>query len=166
MDRFDASRLRILDDFNVTASMNVKSIAPESSTTDIEVDVEPLVLRLSLRDIFTCYANFYKGSLSCLATMRSLLRMKNPKESKRLKPHPQVLSANVDRPPQLHVVTNQEFLSQRNVNKEKATSTRQTTLRREDLKAHIDGFRLVLIGDQHELPFLDWSVESFGSERA
>ena len=37
-------------------------------------------------------------------------------------------------------------------------------LKREEMKVNFDGMRVVLIGDTHELPILDWSVKKFGVE--
>jgi vacuolar protein sorting-associated protein 13A/C len=34
-------------------------------------------------------------------------------------------------------------------------------VKREELKADIEGMRVILIGDQHELPLLDLSVRKF-----
>ncbi|KAK1090494.1 Vacuolar protein sorting-associated protein 13, partial [Friedmanniomyces endolithicus] len=37
-------------------------------------------------------------------------------------------------------------------------------LKREELRIQMEGIRVVLIGDLHELPILDWSVAKFGVE--
>ncbi|KAI6937018.1 vacuolar protein sorting-associated protein 13, partial [Hortaea werneckii] len=49
MDQFDTSKLRILDDFSIQTSLDMRSQAKDSSLMSIHVDIEPLVLRLSLR---------------------------------------------------------------------------------------------------------------------
>src|SRR5438046_3045488 len=47
MDRFEDTRLRILDDFSLQMSMD----SSKPNVTSVHLDMEPLVLRLSLRDI-------------------------------------------------------------------------------------------------------------------
>ncbi|KAJ6198671.1 LOW QUALITY PROTEIN: vacuolar protein sorting-associated protein 13a [Bipolaris maydis] len=51
MDRFETNRMRILDDFSIQSALDMRNQGSKSSMTSITVDIEPLVLRLSLRDI-------------------------------------------------------------------------------------------------------------------
>ncbi len=51
MDKFETSRLRILDDSHFELSVDSRAQDKGSALTSIDVHVEPLVLRLSLRDI-------------------------------------------------------------------------------------------------------------------
>src|SRR5204862_2278772 len=62
MDQFENTRLRILDDFSITTSLDMRSEIKGSSLTSIFVDVEPLVLRLSLRDILLAMQIFQRAS--------------------------------------------------------------------------------------------------------
>ena len=62
MDRFEDNRLRILDDFSIQTSLDMRSQGKDSSLTSINVDIEPLVLRLSLRDILLAMQIFNRAS--------------------------------------------------------------------------------------------------------
>lgn len=165
MDRFDDTRLRIIDNFSIQMSMD----SSQPSVTNIHVDVEPLVLRVSLRDILLAMQ---------IITKASEMSSSEPKEHK---PGPAEEKAKELRAAGLK----QRTASGRGPST-LAARTRAVTktsgrspgraLRHDDRKAHdvtnppqrleemtaaFDGFRVVLIGDLHELPILDWSVKKF-----
>ena len=62
MDKFETSRLRILDDFTLEMSVDSRAQEKGSALTSIEVHLEPLVLRLSLRDILMAIQIVNKAS--------------------------------------------------------------------------------------------------------
>ena len=62
MDQFETNRLRILDDVSIQMSMDSRSRGKDTSLTSISVEIEPLVLRLSLRDILLALQIVNKAS--------------------------------------------------------------------------------------------------------
>lgn len=165
MDRFDDTRLRILDNFSIQMSMD----SSQPSVTNIHVDVEPLVLRVSLRDILLAMQ---------IITKASEMSSSEPKEHK---PGPAEEKARELRAAGLKQRTTSgrgpSTLAARTraVTKSSgkgsgkplrhddrtAHDVTRAPQRLEELTATIDGFRVVLIGDLHELPILDLSVKKF-----
>lgn len=163
MDRFEDSRLRILDDFSLSLSMD----SSKENLSSIHVDVEPLVLRLSLRDILLATQIVTKAS--------ELSGNDNQGESK--------LSASDEKSRQLKR-SGDGSLKRRSASgkgmsktaKTKAATTappkqtqpsvKQLIAKHEELSATLEGMRVILIGDLHELPILDLSVKGFTTTAA
>ncbi|KAK8093549.1 hypothetical protein PG997_000234 [Apiospora hydei] len=172
MDKFEASRLRVLDDFSIQMSMD----SSQPNTTNMHLDIDPLILRVSLRDILLVLQIVSKAS---------------------------ELSANEPEPPQQPSASDKkakqlrdEGLKQRSASgrgqstiakRSKGTKTIGTVTtrtrkgsqppqpvhdvnkgpkRHEEMTASIDGIRVVLIGDLHELPILDMNIKSFSASAA
>lgn len=171
MDRFEDSRLRIIDDFSIQMSMD----SSKPDLTSLHIDIEPLILRVSLRDILIALQIISKASeLSG-----------NDEEDKSKK------SGAADK--------KAKELSQRGMKQRTASGKGGSTVagkaksgkatatlgglsksnprgggssgephdiakkprQREELTATIDGIRVVVIGDLHELPILDLSIKDF-----
>ncbi|KNB01705.1 hypothetical protein FOXG_04892 [Fusarium oxysporum f. sp. lycopersici 4287] len=160
MDKFETSRLRIIDDFSVQLSMD--SSKPQA--TDIHVDIEPLVLRLSLRDILLVLQIVSKASEL------------SGNEPKQVKETPAEQKARELR----HAGMKQRSASGRGqstiAGRSKVTATSHAITHAdnkgktpeqiaqknyETLSATVDGIRVVLIGDVHELPILDLGIKNF-----
>ncbi|KAF2103644.1 vacuolar protein sorting-associated protein 13 [Rhizodiscina lignyota] len=147
MDQFETTRLRILDDFSIQTSLDMRNQGKESSLTSINVDIEPLVLRLSLRDILLAMQIFTRASE--MNSDEGKMADEGPKKLKQIE-------------------------SQSKSERQKSTLGGSTTnrrqesasgvIRREEMKISMQGIRVVLIGDKHELPMLDWSVKAFAVE--
>ncbi|KAG9251666.1 uncharacterized protein F5Z01DRAFT_260241 [Emericellopsis atlantica] len=158
MDKFETSRLRIIDDFSVQMSMD----SSQALTTSIHVEVEPLILRLSLRDILLAVQIFSKaGELSGNEPS------KQPKETSAEQKARELRNAGlkqksgsgrgqstIAKTKGSRSVTHHDGKSPK---KPVATAPR----RHEELSATIEGVRVVLIGDLHELPILDIGVKDF-----
>jgi vacuolar protein sorting-associated protein 13A/C len=161
MDRFDDTRLRIIDDFSVKMSMD----SSQPSLTQIHADIEPLILRLSLRDILLVMQTVTKasemsGSTSATATKASDQKAKQLKGSS-LKQR--TASGK-----------GQSTLAARTRRTSKSAGSRslrggapvphdiaKPASRYEGLTLTVEGVRVVLLGDIHELPILDMSVKNF-----
>ncbi|TVY40931.1 Vacuolar protein sorting-associated protein [Lachnellula occidentalis] len=159
MDRFEDTRLRVLDDFSMQMSMD--SSKPDA--TSIQLDVEPLVLRLSLRDILLAIQIVSKAS--------ELTGSGDDGDDKKA-------SASDVKAKQLKG-TDSGSLKRRTASGKAGTTVKksksvmvvphsgnqatgkQVVRKHEELTATLDGLRLILIGDLHELPILDVSVKSF-----
>lgn len=167
MDRFEDSRLRIIDDFSIQLSMD----SSKPDLTSLHIDIEPLILRLSLRDILLALQIISKASE---------LSGNDDKKGDRT-------GAAEQKAKELGQA-GQAGLKQRTASgkgastvagKAKSTKTRGTVSgkslsasgqphdlakkpkRREEMTATIDGIRVVLIGDLHELPIIDLSIKDF-----
>ncbi|KAL6231310.1 hypothetical protein BDW75DRAFT_48238 [Aspergillus navahoensis] len=165
MDKFETSRLRILDDFTVELSMDSRPQDRGASLTSIDVHVEPLVLRLSLRDILMAIQIVNKASE--MRAERTLLaetgETKALPENKGTSGSRSRRKSSVGKQTSAAATKRSHRLSIGAVNTidRKPVNKRTVVLQREELKAQVDGIRVILIGDLHDLPLLDWSVKKF-----
>ena len=164
MDKFDTSRLRILDDFTIQMSMDNRSQGKKSSLTSISVEVEPLVLRLSLRDILLALQIINKAS----AMNNENSGKVEDTEPQKIKEIKGTTAASTNRksvggkPTSTAAKrTNKSTTAEKSAKAGKAATQSSIVMRREEMTATIDGIRVILIGDLHELPLLDWSVKKF-----
>ncbi|KAH7312762.1 hypothetical protein B0I35DRAFT_481183 [Stachybotrys elegans] len=159
MDKFETSHLRIIDDFSVQLSMD----SSQPLKNSIHLEVEPLILRLSLRDI--------------LLALQIITRASELSDNETKKPSETVAEQKAK---QLrNVGLKQKTASGRGqttvVSKSKGTKTAISggqsnqvqrkpppgPKRHEELSATLEGVRVVLIGDTHELPILDIGIKDF-----
>lgn len=162
MDKFDNSRLRVLDDFSISTSLDVRSRDEKSSITNISVEVEPLVLRLSLRDVLLVMQIVSKASElsnsndSTANTVQSQTSLK-----------PAVTSTQRRKSSNAAGKSAQSIKTMKRDDKPLplvAAQQGSTILKREEMNVRLGGMRIVLIGDLHELPMLDWSVNEFSMD--
>lgn len=156
MDKFESSRLRIIDDFSIQLNMDSSKV----NATSIHLDIEPLILRLSLRDILLVLQIISKASeLSGGDT-------KDPEESLAKQKARQLRKAGLK----------QRAASGKTSTMGKTRGTKTIATRaprnqshiqtvappqQEELSATVEGVRVVLIGDLHELPILDIGIKEF-----
>ena len=160
MDRFDTSRLRILDDFSITMSMDSRSKGKQSTLTSISVDIEPLVLRLSLRDILLALQIVNKASEMSDQVSGGDDDSKDPAPGKLKDLQGKTLKSTKKastHPAQSHRSAVTKHSAQASAPKRQGS----ILMKREEMTATIEGIRVVLIGDLHELPMFDWSVKKF-----
>jgi vacuolar protein sorting-associated protein 13A/C len=166
MDRPETSQLRILDDFSIRTSLDMRSSGEASSVVDINVDIDPLVLRLSLRDIKLIMDIFAKaseiaadGELNISSEHpKQLTVSKAPSSTMSKSKARSSLTASTVRGPAAKSISSKQS-RQTEVEKRPKSSA---IMSREEMEINIDGIRVVLIGDKHELPMIDWSVKKFG----
>jgi len=165
MDRFDDSRLRIIDDFSVQMSMDTS----KPFVTNIHADIEPLILRLSLRDILLVMQTITKASELSGGETKHPNGKASDQKAKQLK------AAGLKQ--RTASGKGASTLAQQTVARSKSGLNPNTASQRgqqpqphdvvkapsryEELTATIDGIRVVLIGDLHELPILDLSIKKF-----
>ena len=167
MDKFETSRLRILDDFSITMSMDSRSQGKQSSLTSISVDIEPLVLRLSLRDILLALqivnkasemANNISGGDNAVdsepAKIKEIAGTTAAASTKRKTVAGKATSTVAKR-------TSKSTAPKKSPENTEKPSQSSIVMTREEMTATIEGIRVILIGDLHELPLLDWSVKKF-----
>ncbi|EEH08104.1 vacuolar sorting-associated protein [Histoplasma capsulatum G186AR] len=152
MDKFETSRLRLLDDFAIALSMDIRPKGKCSSMTRIDVHIDPLVLRLSLRDILLAVQIMNKASEMGAQHSEEIKDQKSTKPSrKRSAGGRRSFSHSLSAPSrQIPVVDIRPAKIQQSM-----------VMKREEMTAQVDGIRVILIGDLHELPLLDWSVKQF-----
>ncbi|KAL6852521.1 Vacuolar protein sorting-associated protein 13 [Amphichorda felina] len=160
MDKFETSRLRIIDDFSIQMSMD----SSKPLSTNIHIEVEPLILRLSLRDILLAVQIFSKaGELSGSETKEP----KGPKETAAEQKARELRSAGLKQ--KTASGRGQSTVAKATGTKSVAPadprdqrkSSQGVSQRYEELSATVEGVRIVLIGDLHELPILDIGVKEF-----
>ncbi|EME44915.1 hypothetical protein DOTSEDRAFT_70827 [Dothistroma septosporum NZE10] len=165
MDQFETTRLRILDDFSIQTSLDMRSHSGDSSLTSIQVDIEPLVLRLSLRDIMLAMQIFQRAS-AMSASQEKNMADEGPKKIDQVK----AASAKSTKKGIKTGAKSTQKVTAKTISTKKTTPSKQTdaqgaagsgVLTREEMKISMEGIRVVLIGDLHELPMLDWSVRKF-----
>ncbi|KAL0934633.1 vacuolar protein sorting-associated protein vps13 [Colletotrichum truncatum] len=161
MDRFEDSRLRIIDDFSVQMSMD----SSKPNVTSIHADIEPLILRLSLRDILLALQIASKAtelsdqqpkdtkSASAVDEKARQLRQAGLKQRTASGKGPSTIANKT-------VVSKTAKVAASQAAQDHAEANPQPR-RHEELFATIAGIRVVLIGDVHELPILDLGIKNF-----
>ncbi|KAI1343749.1 vacuolar protein sorting-associated protein 13 [Xylariaceae sp. FL0016] len=171
MDKFDDSRLRILDDFSIQMSMD----SSQANMTNIHVDIEPLILRLSLRDILLVLQIISKASeLSDTEDDDSSPKPKASDQKAKQLRHDGLKERTASGRGQSTIATRKS--KGKTAASGVTTRSRSNTAgqphdvkgpkRHEELIAIIEGIRVVLIGDLHELPILDLSIKNFTASAA
>ncbi|KAL6708958.1 Vacuolar protein sorting-associated protein 13 [Coniothyrium glycines] len=163
MDRFETNRMRILDDFSIQTALDMRNQGSNSSLMSITVDIEPLVLRLSLRDILLAMQIVNRASAMSGANDKPLpaaeaqkLKLGTPSK----KTASQAGKASSQRPRAKSLATTKR--SSQQITQAQAQQATSAVLQREEMHVNIEGIRVVLIGDVHEMPMLDWRVKKFG----
>ncbi|KAJ4289964.1 Vacuolar protein sorting-associated protein 13 [Collariella sp. IMI 366227] len=164
MDRFDDSRLRIIDDFSVQLSMD----SSQPSRTKIHADIEPLVLRLSLRDILLVMQTITKASeLSGGVTVDTDAKASDQKAKQLRASGMKQRTASGKIPTTLASRTRRASKSAESITQKGQSGSPpahdivKPPPKFEELTLTVDGVRVVLLGDIHELPILDMSVKNF-----
>lgn len=164
MDRFDDSRLRIIDDFSLQLSVDNS----QPASTKIHADIEPLILRLSLRDILLATQTITKASeLSGSKPPASTAVKASDQKAKQLKAsgHKQKSGAGKSSSSLVARVRRASksagSVSQRAGGPQPPHDVVKPPARHEELSVTVEGVRVVLLGDVHELPILDMSVKNF-----
>ncbi|KAI1733917.1 hypothetical protein F4680DRAFT_368242 [Xylaria scruposa] len=165
MDKFDESRLRVLDDFSVQVSMD----SSQSNCTNIHVDIEPLILRLSLRDILLVLQ--IVGKASELSGEEDAEDPRNTSEKKGEQQRRGALKERSGSGRGLSTIGASKSRTAKSAGTVTTKSRKdlshqphdviEAPPRHEELTATLEGMRVVLIGDVHELPILDLSIKNF-----
>ncbi|KAK3196447.1 Vacuolar protein sorting-associated protein 13 [Lecanicillium sp. MT-2017a] len=163
MDKFETSRLRIIDDFSIQLNMD----SSKADATSIHLEIEPLILRLSLRDILLALQIISKASE--LSGTDSKTPDETPAEQKARQLRKAGLkqrasSGHTSTKAKTKVTKHTAARSAKTTRKDAGTAT--AVQRHEELSATVDGVRVVLIGDLHELPILDIGINDFTASAA
>ncbi|TID30882.1 hypothetical protein CANINC_000530 [Pichia inconspicua] len=149
------SKLRILDDFSFDFVMDDRGSNKTNFLTGISSNIQPLLLRLSLRDVYLAIEIFNKAS--------EMYNAASTDASDRIEPIKDVVSLadNIS-----HKISEYAPSIISSVSKGSNRLVQQLKepliiLKAERLKIKFEGLRVVVIGDVHELPILDFDVEAF-----
>ncbi|CAO1616705.1 unnamed protein product [Parajaminaea phylloscopi] len=165
----DAS-LRLLDNFDLAMSMDTRSTHSRQSTS-IEVDVDPLVLRVSQGDV-TLISSVVNKAIELSA--KSTDDGRKPGQTGAA-PQRQMSAVSADSMATSESLaeSRQQLRRQGTADGESSSVTRlgaaqdrkeseaELIMSKETLKASIAGIQVILIGDVHSLPLLDLTVEKF-----
>lgn len=164
MDKFETSQLKILDDFTIQMSMDNQSKGSKSSLTSISIDIEPLVLRLSLRDILLALEIVNKASEKMSGNDAKV----EDTEPTKIKEITGEAKSSAPKRKSIAATSTKARKASRSVAPTKSDKLQkkdapQTSIvmKREEMTATMEGIRVILIGDLHELPLIDWSVKKF-----
>ncbi|KAJ2927125.1 hypothetical protein H1R20_g9964, partial [Candolleomyces eurysporus] len=139
-----SEEVRFLDNLDFTASLDSRSSSSQQMS-NIEVTMKPVVLRASYRDINLIMSIVNRAIELYTKSQQSTAP---PADS-----HSLVSAKPKSRPEGVSVVTP----GSKDFTQGKAT----VTISKEQLKASLDGFKLILIGDLHEQPMLHLKVKPF-----
>lgn len=162
MDRFDTSRLRIIDDFSIQMSMD----SSQKNLTQMHIDIQPLVLRLSLRDILLALGIISKAAELSSGPEQRLEPKSAAAETKARQLKQSGLKQRTPSGKGTSTITQKHKPGGTISTARRASAAHQPPLHgepfhHEELTASVEGVRVVLIGDLHELPILDMSIREF-----
>jgi vacuolar protein sorting-associated protein 13A/C len=158
MSSDSSNNLRILDDFSFDFILDSRGSNTTSYLTTITSNIEPLLLRLSLRDIYLALDIFNKAS-----EMYNEASGKNINSGTTSPLTGTSIADDLGKKISKYAPSIISSISKASHgNKLKGKSNEPVIIvKGERLKINIQGFRMVLIGDVHELPILDFDVNAF-----
>ncbi|KAF5314046.1 hypothetical protein D9611_006808 [Ephemerocybe angulata] len=139
--------VRFLDNLDLTVSLDNRSSSSQQMS-NIEVNMKPVVLRASYRDI-----NLITTIVNRAIELYSQSQQSNKPSSPEVQSSYTPSAAPRSRPAGISVMSP----GSNTLTQGKAT----VTMSKEQLKASLDGFRFILIGDLHEQPMLHLKVKPF-----
>lgn len=155
MDNFADQSLRIIDDFSVSFAFDSRGSNETSFLTSIQLSVDPILVRISLRDIRLAMQIFERANEYYVKAQNDSSSESDPRTE-------HILSDDFKQKLSKYAPSVISNLSDQSGKKRKSISnTKDVILMGEEFNANIGGTRLVLIGDVHELPILDMSLKPF-----
>lgn len=152
--------LRLVDNFNIALSLDSRGYGIQQSTS-IELNVQPLIFRVSLRDMKLITSVINKaielssktgGQNDSGGANRPSARQPSAVSSKVAESIDAASSSS-----ETGVVTRRSEKGQ-----PQQSHDAQLIVSKETLKADFERIQLILIGDTHSLPLLDLTIEKFG----
>ncbi|KAI6133067.1 vacuolar protein sorting-associated protein 13 [Pisolithus croceorrhizus] len=135
----ESDAVRFLDDVDLTLSLENRSSIQEQ-LLNIEISTNPIIFRVSYRDILL---------ITAIATKASQLYGKSQENQ----------LGGSDRSSENRSMVMQFDTSRSRLGR--AVGEARVMMSKQQMKAVIDGFRLILIGDMHEQPMVDLSLTPF-----
>ncbi|CCE83218.1 Piso0_003790 [Millerozyma farinosa CBS 7064] len=144
-------RLRIIDDFSVSFAYDSRGSSQTKFLSCVEASVDPMLLRVSLRDIRLAYGIFNRAT-----ELYNQFGIKNTKEDGGSEIQERFQDKISDYFPSVGSDVASEVTE--DVQDEQLIPA---IVKGEELTASFGGLRFVLIGDIHELPALDINIKPF-----
>ncbi|SCU84871.1 LAFA_0D12530g1_1 [Lachancea sp. 'fantastica'] len=155
MQSFDQNRIRLLDDFSASAVIDRRGSTSEKFLTSIQISVEPLTMRLALRDVRLAMSIFNRAMALAKEhgfTSDSVDEGEEAVNGAFSKEFRKTLSRYAP-----SLISSISHSSIQKIEDKKDV----TIVKKEKLDADFQGLRLVLIGDVHELPIIDMNIKPF-----
>ncbi|CAG8516340.1 7059_t:CDS:10 [Ambispora leptoticha] len=150
MDKRDATLLRWIDNFDISMSMDNRTSKPGQQSTEINIEVTNMIMRVSYRDVMLIMSILNK--LSELSSQSAVASSTDEKVSEMESSSSGALSRSFD------------YSNFNMIKKDQNTSGGGTNeklnlaLRREKLIAKFQGTQLIMIGDEHDIPMIDMNA--------
>ncbi|KAH3685434.1 hypothetical protein WICPIJ_003592 [Wickerhamomyces pijperi] len=153
MDQYDTNRIRIIDDFSSSLTVDGRNSSAENLLTQIQLSCDEIIMRVSLNDIKLAIYIFNKAME--LAKENGITEKVDNEDDG---PVYTTFTKEFKRKLSKYAPTISSAISDvRN----KIIAEPEILIKGESLTADINGFRLVIIGNVNELPVLDLSVNPF-----
>nr|CAG8504476.1 8535_t:CDS:10 [Entrophospora candida]CAG8514013.1 6898_t:CDS:10 [Entrophospora candida] len=152
IDKRDLTLLRFIDNFDFAMTLDTSNSKPGQQLSSINIDVGPLVLRVSYRDV-----------LLILSIINKVSELSSQSSSSSEKAEKSLIEAeNSETQSLVHGRTfNSNAFSAAKKNTSSTKSRPYASTSRESLKAIFQGTRLILIGDEHNIPMIDATANKF-----
>lgn len=157
---------RILDDVDLTLTLDSRTMSSHQMTS-VDITLKPIVLRASYRDI-TLILTIVNKVMEAYGRQTSTTPRTEPRPSvaasktgERRVSGGSVQGTRSAHPNNLPLGTAHVVLSKEQVRRDGFVTGDELTSPPPQLKASVDGFRLILIGDLHEQPLLHLVIKPF-----
>ncbi|KTW25717.1 hypothetical protein T552_03329 [Pneumocystis carinii B80] len=156
MDNFE-EKIRILDDFTIAFTMDSEFLNETQNLTNIVIEVDPLIFRLSLKDIMLILNIITKVLEYSKSNKITETDVKNNKVGNyTIKEYDSNKKEFSDAKSE-KLIDRDLFNSKNNAN----IIEESVIIPKEELKVNVQGLRLILIGCHHDLPTIDMSINKF-----
>ncbi|CAG8518582.1 8655_t:CDS:10 [Ambispora gerdemannii] len=150
MDKRDATLLRWIDNFDISMSMDNRTSKPGQQSTEINIEVTNMIMRVSYRDVMLIMSILNK--LSELSSRSAAASSVDEKSAEAENSSGGTLSRSFDYS-NFNAIKKDPNASGGGVNEKQSL-----ILRREKLRATLQGTQLVMIGDEHDIPMIDMNA--------
>ncbi|CCH62015.1 hypothetical protein TBLA_0G00680 [Henningerozyma blattae CBS 6284] len=161
MGASESNRVRMIDDYSASFVVDRRGSTFDKLMTNIQASIQPLVMRISLRDI--------RMAMLIFDRVVSLIGWNDPAatDAHEDSPPPGAFSKEFEKrlskyiPELAKQPSNASIHSIENEQTPEITSNPEIILRNEKMAVDFGGLRLILIGDVHEMPILDVNITEF-----
>ncbi|ODV87231.1 hypothetical protein CANARDRAFT_5784 [[Candida] arabinofermentans NRRL YB-2248] len=159
MDAYETNRLKIIDEFSASFNMDSRGSTSTHLLSSIDITVDPLLVRVSLRDIKLALGIF--NSASTMYSKVANAVAEGVKVNGGEDQYTVTFTEDFGRKFARYAPSILSSVSHGSHRVETSSKDPVVLIKAEQMTANIEGFRLVLIGDVHELPVMDMEVKPF-----
>lgn len=156
MNMIEEQKIRLLDDFSSSITVDKRNTSKSNLATQVQVAVEPIRMRISLRDIRLAMLIFDRAVSLLNTYSKQLAPFSNKSDEKTA-----IFSKEFEKQLVKYVpsLTGDDPVTPSDLSSIETSLSIQ--LRNEIFSAHFGGFRVILLGDIHEIPILDARIHPF-----